>query len=65
MATAICNETNQYDPKVCRKTFLETLADYTDVESKATPRRKTGSKDDSSDWAITRAVIAEQMTAQF
>jgi hypothetical protein len=65
MATAICNETNQFEPKVCRKTFLETLADYTDVETKATPRRKTGSKDDTSDWAVARAVIAEQMSEQF
>jgi hypothetical protein len=65
MATTICNETNNDNPKVCRKTFLETLSDYTDLDSKATPRRKTGSKDVTSAWAVARKVIAEQMTEQF
>ena len=65
MATAICNETNEYNPKICRNTFLQTLADYTDVESRATPRRKTGSKDDTSEWAVALFVFAKQLLEKY
>jgi hypothetical protein len=72
MATEICNAVNQLkfpnefetEYKICRNTFMSTLAAYTDFDSKAVLRRKTGKKDKDSEWAIARKTIAEQMLQQ-
>jgi hypothetical protein len=64
MATEICNAVNPPELKVCRNTFMRTIEAYTDCESVAILRRKTGSKDPESDWAKARVVIANQMLAQ-
>jgi hypothetical protein len=71
MATEICNATNQINfpneyenYRVCRNTFMSTLRAYTDFDSKAVLRRKTGKKDKESDWAIARKTIAKQMLDQ-
>jgi hypothetical protein len=68
MATMICNAANAQDGhpelKVSRKTLIRTLKAYTDCESVAILRRKTGSKDPESDWANARLVFAQQMIDQ-
>jgi hypothetical protein len=72
LATEICNAVNkasfavnfESDYKVCRNTFMSTLKAYTDFESIAILRRKTGSKDPTSKWAIARVTIASQMVDQ-
>lgn len=72
MATEICNAVNKLkfpdkfeaEYSVCRNTFMSTLNAYTDFESRAVLRRKTGKKDPSSDWAVARLTIAEQMLEQ-
>ena len=67
MVTAICNEMNQNNPNICQKTFLNNLAKSNNVDSKAVPCHKAGSKDDTSpDWAVlARTVMVEQMTEHF
>jgi hypothetical protein len=72
MATEICNAVNQAnfpneyetDYKICRNTFMSTLEAYTDFESKAVLRWKTGKKDKDSDWAVACKMIAEQILDQ-
>ena len=69
MATEICNAVNETtypnkDLKICRNTFMATLKAYTDFESVAILRWKTGSKDPESDWAKAWVTIATQMDAQ-
>jgi hypothetical protein len=64
MATEICNAQNPPELRVCRNTFMNTIKIYTDYESVAILRRKTGSKDPESDWAKARVTIATQMLAQ-
>jgi hypothetical protein len=72
MATEICNAVNkaafpelfETDYKVCRNTFMSMLKAHTDFDSVAILRRKTGSKDPTSKWAIARATIASQMLEQ-
>jgi hypothetical protein len=72
MATEICNAVNQLKfpndfetkYKICHNTFMLTLAMYTDFESKAVLRWKTGKKDKDSEWAIARKTIAQQMLEQ-
>jgi hypothetical protein len=72
MVTEICNAVNkaafpenfESSYKVCRNTFMSTLQAYTDFESIAILRRKTGSKDPTSKWAVARLTIASQMLEQ-
>jgi hypothetical protein len=64
MATKICNAANPPELRICRNTFMRTIKAYTDCESVAILRRKTGSKDPESDWAKARVIIATQMLAQ-
>jgi hypothetical protein len=72
MATKICNAVNKTNfpdefeahYKICRNTLMSTLQAYTDFESKAILRRKTGKKDKESDWAVARKTIAEQILDQ-
>jgi hypothetical protein len=66
MATEICNAVNPPELKICRNTFMRTIEayEYTDCESVAILRRKTGSKDPDSDWAKARVVFASQLLAQ-
>jgi hypothetical protein len=70
MATYICNEVNRkkypndHDKQVCRNTLLDTLKSYTDNDMSCIQRRKPGSKDKNSKWAIARLVMAKQMKHQ-
>lgn len=72
MATEICNAVNktnfpdEYEAqyKICRNTLMSTLQAYTDFETKAILWRKTGKKDNESDWAVARKTIAEQILDQ-
>jgi hypothetical protein len=43
---------------------MSTLKEYTDFESRAVLRQKTGKKDPTSDWAVARLTIAQQMIEQ-
>jgi len=65
VAIELCNTQNKDGGiTVCRNTVMNSLADYTDVALVATTRRKTGSKDAKSDWAVARKVLAEQLLRQ-
>jgi hypothetical protein len=72
MATEICNAVNQLkfpnefetEYKICRNTFMSTLAAYMDFDSKVVLRQKMGKKDKDSEWAIAHKTIAQQMLEQ-
>ena len=69
MATEICNAVNETtypdkDLKICRNTLLNTIKAYTDLESVAILRRKTGSKDPESAWAVSRVEFVTQLDDQ-
>jgi hypothetical protein len=62
LATQICNDINKASGiKVCRNTLIDTLKYFTNVDISATARRKTGSKDKASCWAIARKVFSQQI----
>jgi hypothetical protein len=72
MATEICNAVNKTNfpneykasYRICHNTFMSTLRAYTDFESRAISRQKTGKKDKESAWAVARKLIAEQILDQ-
>jgi hypothetical protein len=61
LATKICNDQNKATGiTVSRNTVINTLKKDTNVTLVATQRRKTGSKDSGSAWAVARKVLATQ-----
>ena len=71
-AVEICNKMNKEDHpddfdekyKISAKTLLYTIKKYSTVMLSKTLRRKTGSRDTNSKWAIARLVEAKQIIEQ-
>ena len=58
-STHICNSVNkklnpQSPVTICRNTLMATIARHTTVVKQCVLRRKTGSRNDDSDWAVAR-----------
>jgi len=75
MAANLCNQTNRKEFKgteeqfkkemyACKNTIINTIKAYTDVDYRAIPRRKTGSKQKESAWAIARSAFCKQLLYQ-
>jgi hypothetical protein len=73
LAADICNAVNKKKMgdefidgvhTISRNTLIRTLRKYTDVYSHAILRRKTGSRNPGSDWAVARKVCSEMRLKQ-
>lgn len=67
VATDICNQVNARDniAPVSHNTVLRSLRAYTTVHKQSVLRRKTGSKDETSPWAIARLARCEMTLDMF